>query len=48
MLCNMRALSVGGHGSICLGSRPHEEGLRAKGCQSHVGTNRLCAGLLFP
>lgn len=29
MLCNTRALMVGGHGSICLGSHPHQEGLRA-------------------
>ena len=39
---------MGGHGSICLGSHPHQEGLRAKDCQGHVANTRLCAGLLFP
>lgn len=48
MLCNTRALSVSSHGSICLGSHPHQEGLRAKGCQGHVANNQRCAGLLFP
>lgn len=31
MLCNIRALLVGSHDSICLGSPPHQEGVRAKG-----------------
>lgn len=48
MLCNMRALLVGSHGSIRLGSCPHHKGLRANVCQSCVATNLLCAGLLFP
>lgn len=31
MLCNIRALLVGSHDSICLGSHSHQEGLTAKG-----------------
>lgn len=48
MLCNTRALVVVSHGSICLGSHPHQEGLRAEGCQGHIAKKQLCAGLLFP
>ncbi|XP_077039791.1 LOW QUALITY PROTEIN: mucin-4 [Agelaius phoeniceus] len=36
MLCNIRALLVGSHDSICLGSHPHQEGAGAKGTRPHV------------
>lgn len=39
MLCNMKAFSTGSHGSIYLESHPHQEGLRAKGCQGHMVNN---------
>lgn len=48
MLYNTRALLVGGHVSICLGSHPHQEGLRARGHRGHTANTWLPTVLLFP